>query len=406
MSSKSPQDKLNRYRDLIVGKATPAAKERAPKHYLRLAEFLGGTVETNHAGAYCLVKETYPLDHCHGNMTGDFYAPDLGWPRAAFTSAEEEGRVDLSSLLFFDTETTGLGGSGAVAFLVGCGSVVEDGFEVRQYLIPDYPDEAAMLEALLIEFGPEKTLVSFNGAAFDLPLLRSRMIINRVARHIDYDFPIDLLHPSRRLFRRRLGDCTLTNLERELFQFYRDGDIPGYLIPSVYFDWLSEQTMEPLGVVLEHNRLDILSLYYLVNLVAEAYQSEGETLTEVDDLHSLSRLYGRRRQTDKVQDCYRRIDDLTDRRLPEDIVLFHSLNFKRAGDLPQAVALWQQLSQSQSREGFLANLELAKYFEHRARDFQQALECTRRAERLFTPSTRVKSALRRRLSRLQGRLSD
>jgi uncharacterized protein YprB with RNaseH-like and TPR domain len=406
MSSNRPQDKLNRYRDLIVGKTTPAAKERAPKRYLKLAEFLGGAVETNHAGNYCLVKETYPRNHQHGNMTDNFYAPDLSWPRAAFTSAEEAGRVDLSSLLFIDTETTGLGGSGAVAFLVGCGSVVEEGFEVRQYLIPDYSDEAALLEGLLAEFGAEKTLVSYNGAAFDLPLLRSRMIINRVARHIDHDFHIDLLHPSRRLFRRRLGDCTLTNLERELFQFHRADDIPGYLIPSVYFDWLSGQTMEPLGMVLEHNRLDILSLYYLVNLVAEAFQSEGETLTEVDDLHSLSRLYGRRRQTDKVQDCYRRIDNLADRCLPEDIVLFHSLNFKRVGDLSQAVVLWQQLSESRSREGFLANLELAKYFEHRARDFQQALECTRRAEQLYAPSAGTRIALHRRLSRLQRRLTD
>ncbi len=406
MSSKRPQDKLNRYRDLIVGKSAVVAKNRAPKHYHRLAEFLGGTVETNFAGAFCLVRKTYPLDHCHGRMTGDFYAPDLSWPRAAFTSTEEEGRVDLSSLLFIDTETTGLGGSGAVAFLVGCGSVVEGGFEVRQYLIPDYSDEAAMLEALLSELSAEKSLVSFNGAAFDVPLLRSRMIINRVARQIDFDFHVDLLHPCRRLFRRRLKDCTLTNLERELFEFYRDDDIPGYLIPSVYFDWLSDQTMEPLGAVLKHNRLDILSLYYLVNLVAEAFQSGGETLTEVDDLHSLSRLYGRRRQTDKVEDCYRRIDDLAARRLPDDIVLFHSLNFKRTGDLSRAVTLWQQLAQSQSREGFLANLELAKYFEHRARDYQQALECTRRAERLFTPSAGMRNALRRRLSRLQRRLSD
>ena len=45
--------------------------------------------------------------------------------------------LDPRKILYLDTETTGLGGSGTVAFLVGMGYLTDTGFEVHQFLMRD-----------------------------------------------------------------------------------------------------------------------------------------------------------------------------------------------------------------------------------------------------------------------------
>ena len=310
----------------------------------------------------------------------------------------------LDELLFFDIETTGLGGAGAVAFLIGCGSVVSEGFEVRQYLLPDFSDETAMLEKVLEELNPDKTIVSYNGVAFDMSMIRDRMIVNRVARKIKTTGHIDLLHSVRRLFKRRLGDCSLGNVEQELFGFYREDDIPGYLIPSVYFDWLGSEALDDMETVMEHNRWDIFSLYFLINHINRVFQTEGASLDEVDDLYSLSRVYGRRKRNDKVLSLYGEIEKSGPSPLDDDVLWFSSLAMKRTGQWPEAIRVWLRLAETPGREGYRANLELAKYFEHKLKDIEKALNHTRRAFRICPDSPSHKEQLQRRLNRLSEKL--
>ncbi|HKK20240.1 MAG TPA: ribonuclease H-like domain-containing protein, partial [candidate division Zixibacteria bacterium] len=186
MSDEDLQKKLHRFRNLIQENQPKPSESSFPERYRTLAQAIGGELVTNHAGAYCLVKTFYPFEHYHGSCCLDDAAASATVPLSAFTPLEEPGELELPSMLFIDTETTGLGGAGAVAFLVGCGSLVEDGFEIRQYLLPDYSDECAMLEDLQQELSDERVLVSYNGATFDLPLLKDRLVINRVAKDIPY----------------------------------------------------------------------------------------------------------------------------------------------------------------------------------------------------------------------------
>ncbi len=400
MSDKNLKDKL-KLLQAHVGSHQKQNKPtiNIPNRYQSLADFLDGKITTNTYGAVCIVKEKYPIDYIHGSHSFNHSIKEF--PMAPFLTKETSDIVPVESLVFFDTETTGLGGSGAVAFLIGCGSVVNDGFEVRQYLIPDYSDETAMLEMMFEEFGDDKNIVSFNGAAFDIPLVRTRMIINRVAKEVPFDKHIDLLHPSRRLFKRRLQDCTLTNLERELFHFYRKDDIPGYLIPSVYFEWLSEQNSNPLKNVLLHNRLDILSLYYLMVHIAEIFQNEGATLDSVDDLHSLSKIYGRKKQIIKSLDIYKKMNEVDYSGLSDDINYFHSLSFKKTGNLQKAVEIWTVLAGKNNREGFLSCIELSKYYEHKLKDIQNALIYVTQAKNIC-PSTKTHTSdLKKRYDRLK-----
>jgi tetratricopeptide (TPR) repeat protein len=230
------------------------------------------------------------------------------------------------------------------------------------------------------------------------------MIVNRVARKIPEAEHFDLLHSARRLYRRRLADCTLTNIEREIFGFYREDDIPGYLIPSVYFDWLQTDNLEAMQPVLEHNRLDILALYFLLLQIDTVFREDGATLDSVEDVYSLSRVYGRRKQNDKVAANYRALTEMSRRPLDHEMMLYHAMALKRTGDWVGAADIWQELAAGENREAFLASLEMAKYFEHQTGDLEQALEYTRLAAELAGRDRRHKAALAHRRARLRRKM--
>ena len=165
----------------LTGGSSSKPQPSAPSRYQKLADSVGGELVNHPAGCYCLVRQIYPFGFSLGNVSLDKVKPSTPVAAASFSATEREGEVPLDQLLFFDTETTGLGGAGAVPFLVGCGTRTSHGFEVRQYLLPDYSDEAAMLEHVLTEFGPQTTLVSYNGIAFDANL-PSAMTFSRISR--------------------------------------------------------------------------------------------------------------------------------------------------------------------------------------------------------------------------------
>jgi uncharacterized protein YprB with RNaseH-like and TPR domain len=401
-------DRLNARLDYLkkinAGKPSAHSTDKVPSRYHKLADELAGELISGGSGTYCLITTQWPTDHRHGDwLLGDLLElPDI--PFSAYTAHEEPGSVDAGRLLFIDTETTGLGGAGTVAFLVGCGSVTENGFEIRQYLVPDYADESAMLEALLGELTKDKVLVTYNGAAFDIPVLRDRMIVNRAARDVPFAGHIDLLHPTRRLFKRRLKDCSLTNVERELFQFYRSEDIPGYLVPSVYFEWLADESLGGMAKVLEHNRLDIISLFFLAAHLARVFDSDGAALEAVDDLYSLSRVYNRRRRIEKVLEVCERISEAPAEAVTLEMQLFRSFAFKRAGQSDRAMQLWQEIAKTTGREAYWANLELAKYFEHIGGDFSEAIRHTNKAVIICPYGPNHLADLERRLTRLRSKL--
>jgi len=404
MTANDLHQKLSRIGNL-VGADRKSDSPEHPQRYRQMAEQLGAELVTNHAGAFCLRRTCYDWSYRHGETVLSALDSRQRFPISAFSPDDQPGHVAPSNLVYFDTETTGLGGAGVVPFLIGCGSHTLSGFEVRQYIIPDYSDEAAMLEAILEELGENATLVSYNGRAFDAPIVRDRMIINRVARDLPLAGHIDLLPATRRLFRRRLRDCTLGNIERCLFGFERQDDIPGYLIPSIYFEWLSSDNLDLMTGVLEHNCLDIVTLAFLADHIARVFESGGKSLDQPEDIHSLARVYGRRRQNQTVNDLYHRLAEEAPNALPEDARWYHSLAFKRSGQWEQAVALWQSLEDSSTRPGYLANLELAKYFEHRCGDYAEALARARQARRICPYGDAHTARLDHRLSRLTDRLA-
>lgn len=178
----------------MVDSSPPMFKPKIPTRYVEFAKALGGKLITNNAGNYCLIRTVFPIGYRHGSHELTIAGINSPLPLAAFDLSCNSETIDFGSVIFIDTETTGLGGAGAVAFLIGVGRIIDEGFELLQYIIPDYSDETAMLEDLNGMFSDELTVVTFNGKSNDLPLLTDRLIINRVGRKLSFKHHLDLLH--------------------------------------------------------------------------------------------------------------------------------------------------------------------------------------------------------------------
>ncbi|NRA33049.1 MAG: ribonuclease H-like domain-containing protein [Polyangiaceae bacterium] len=177
--------------------------------------------------------------------------------------------VDFSDALYFDTETTGLGGAGVVAFLVGLGSYDDAGcFELEQLLLRSPGEERALLVRLRDAMNAASVWISFNGKSFDWPLIRGRYVMQRM-KPPEQRPQLDLLHVSRRLHKARIGRCNLKSVESEILGFDRVGDIEGADVAACYTQFLRTGNDEPLRAVVDHNLWDVVSMGALVGLYAE-----------------------------------------------------------------------------------------------------------------------------------------
>ena len=315
----------------------------------------------------------------HGDVVLDAAALD---PAAVARVAKtpEAAAHFVASWVFLDTETTGLsGGAGTVAFLVGLGAFEGGRFVVRQYLMRDYPEEPAMLAAVADALRGAAVLVTYNGKTFDVPLLRDRFIMHRRRWPLEAAPHVDLLHTVRRLWRPRLGGASLALAEAELFGVARVDDLPGSLIPGQYFRAVREQNLELLEPVLEHNRLDILSLAALaLRVSAVGLDPLGAPGVQVEDLVHVGRTLEAEAAHDAVA-CYARAAESDLAETAEDARWRLAMLAKRQADWPEAARQWQRLLHADWPLAVAALEELAKLSEHRRKDLGAAEQWCRRA---------------------------
>ncbi len=315
-------------------------------------------------------------------------------------------RLTPEDVLFFDTETTGLsGGAGTVAFQLGMGYFTSAGFVVEQLLMRDYPYEAEMLSTLAARMKRFKVLCTFNGRTFDVPLIKSRFIMNRMSDEMIPPVHADVLYPARRLWKLRLKQCTLSNLENKLLGVERDDDLPGAEVPQTYFNYLKNGDFAPLEKVLEHNRQDIVSLAQLFYFLCEQVD-KPEEIENGQDLLSLARAMEKRGDTARAVKCYR-LCAKGDTRTEAYSAL--AAGEKRAGNADAAIKLYQTMA-ARGDDPIGAYEALAKLYEHQRRDPEQALNYTRQAllllcdKALFSPVQDRQSALQYRYARLRRKL--
>ena len=307
--------------------------------------------------------------------------------------------LDPRKILYLDTETTGLGGSGTVAFLVGMGFLTDRGFEVHQFLMRDYPEEPFLLKHVAAGLGKFDVLCTFNGTTFDVPLLESRFLMNRMDRTC-LELPhLDLLHMCRRLWKLRLGRCNLGRLEEVILGKPRTDDLPGSEVPARYFAYLKTKQVSMLDDVLKHNAQDIASLCVLLNHMADLYL-HPEKIRFSEDVYSMGRSLEKNNYTERARHCYR----LARRgRMGEYAGTALAMSYRRSGEKERAAEIWLEMVHER-KGGAVPYVELAKYEEHVRRDLPAALEWTEKAIMLISePSLREGAAVQEMKNELQYR---
>jgi uncharacterized protein YprB with RNaseH-like and TPR domain len=317
---------------------------------------------------------------------------------------------DAENALFLDTETTGLsGGAGTVAFMIGFGYLAGDRFRVEQYMMRSYADEPLLIAKAAEIMARFSAVVTFNGDNFDLPLLESRFTMTRMRDAWRPLMKLDLMHPARRLWKRRLGSCRLGILEKEILRRGRTDDLPGSEAPRRFFEAMKTGNLAPLDEVFTHNRLDVAALSALLCSLSEAYAAP-ERLTDAADLYSMGRVLEVRGECEGARRLYRAaaaptplstIAALRGAKYQAEANRAFSLMLKRAGEWARAERVWLEMVK-RKQLGPWPLVELAKYFEHRAGRLEIALQMAETARAVA--DAQVCDALDRRIRRLQRKL--
>ncbi len=375
-----------RYAEKYFGSPTHAPE---PHEYRVSSTLSGEAVETAH-GSHWESETLYASHKRHGSADVGALL-DLPHDLLDVISEGAAPSAPPAEWAFLDTETTGLaGGTGTCAFLVGVGRITPDGFRVRQFFMRDYAEEASLLAALAEHLAPFRVLITYNGRTFDQPLLETRYRLNRtrppftkMAHHVD------LLYGARRLWKLRYESCRLVDLETQVLGYEREGDVPGSLIPYLYFEYLRTRHAGRLQPVFEHNALDILSLACLTGIVPNAFKDTG-ALRHGTEIVGMGRWLLKTGDPAEARALFSRAVDAG---LP-DALLFKTLweiaaLDRKLGAEEQALAGWNELATARNPYRVKALEELAKYEEHRAKNPARALEWTRAAlEHEDTPELR------------------
>jgi uncharacterized protein YprB with RNaseH-like and TPR domain len=336
--------------------------------------------------------------------------------------------------MFFDLETTGLsGGAGTQAFLVGCAWFEEDrSFVTRQFLLTRYVDERPFLEAVAVELARAGALVTFNGKSFDAPVLETRYLFHRLT-WIGGGLPhLDVLHPARRFWRTDVGrafkarldgdpervalhrdpGCSLVALERQILGARRVGDVPGFEIPGRYFQFVRSGDPRPIAAVLEHNRLDLLTLASLTARLLHLTRIGPEAARDPRETLALGYVYARAGCEDRARAAYRHaVDRCRSPRGAYDPIRIEALRllalaWRRARRYEEAASCWGELLDVRGCPPPIARQAteaLAIHHEHRRRDLTAAKTFALRTLEIGPPTAWV-NATRHRLARLERKM--
>jgi uncharacterized protein YprB with RNaseH-like and TPR domain len=380
------EDKLRNFNRFTLPKE---AKAFTLTRQDQLGESLGGVVSQNKYGEFVLVEKRFDLNYRHGKVRlalgleneGNVLAR-LCFSKSSAPETSSSSSSRLKKTVFIDCETTGLaGGVGTYAFLVGMGYFLDQEFLIRQYFMRDFDEEKAVLFAVGQELKNFESMVSYNGKCYDLPLLENRYVLNR----IDFDSTawshLDLLFFSRRLWKRRIQDCSLSSIEQQILNVEREIDIPSYLIPQIYFDYLRSGRIDQLIPVFHHNIYDILSLVGLSVLISQAIQDFCIAgIEDPIDLYSLGRLHYSWGDYPKSIVCF---EHALSKDMPTEwqqaIYVNLAYIYKRTGSIKQAAQIWHRLLKEKFPSNFYVYEELAKYYEHKEKDYLKAMLVVDRA---------------------------
>jgi len=210
----------------------------------------------------------YPAAHVHGRIplgTGRAFDRER---LAALAKDASLASLQPEHCLFLDTETTGLaGGAGTTVFAYGLAFFERDELVFEQLFLRDFGEEPAMLHHVARRLAEHPVPVTFVGKSYDRHRIAARLAVHKIQAPVLTDRHVDLYHVIRREYGKRWPDSRLRTAEERLLRLFREDDLPGSEAPAAFLDWVRDHT-GPVDRVLEHNRLDVLSLCALLGVVA------------------------------------------------------------------------------------------------------------------------------------------
>ena len=379
-------DRFSRISALKPTRPRPSGAEllRAPHAEDSLSRLLGAGIATNRYGQHVLVRNWFSSPEQADMSEVSLELLSRGRDET-ISKRTRTALADPSKWLFLDTETTGLaGGTGTYAFLIGLAWWDAGALQVEQFFMRDFGEEHAILHEVAAHLAKRPVLVTFNGKSFDWPLLENRFTMTRSIAVPKLAAHLDLLHPARALWKLRLGSVRLVELERQVLDartlgWHREEDVLAALIPQHYFDYLRGGPAEPLAAVVRHNQMDLRGLAALVGKIDALLTSGVGDEVHSLDLFGLSRYLQRRGNSQRAHFACTQAIDLGlpkeyDRQARREL----ALSAKRRGEHEQAAKLWHELAADESL-GIYACVQLAIYYERRAKRLETALEFARLA---------------------------
>jgi len=302
-------------------------------------------------------------------------------PILSFLSREGEfAELDLSSAVFLDLETTGLaGGTGTVPFLVGLAYYRDEQFKVTQFFLNEMAEEDRLIRELaqFIQDMGFKSIITYNGKAFDMPLVETRFALHRTPCPLRGLPHLDFLFSARSLWKHKYDSCRLSHLAQQIVQAERSEDIPGAEIPLRYFQYIRSGDFSLIDPILYHNQEDLLSLLGVVVAGAVLVERNREAAEKGEgdpmDLYGVAKLFERAGDTARSAALLEQAL-AGGRGLSAEVSLVArkklSHHFKKNKDWDKALPFWQEMAAGDEVDCFR---ELAMYFEHTAKDYGEAI---------------------------------
>jgi uncharacterized protein YprB with RNaseH-like and TPR domain len=366
-----------------------------------LLDVIDGAWESTRYGDCFVIRNFYPLSHKHGSVS--LTAPLDITPFETNLGISNEPKIQKEKIIFIDTETTGLsGGAGTYVFLIGVAKYDKHGVNLAQFFLQDPAEELSQLSAFEEFTAGAELMVSYNGKSFDLPRIRSRFAFHGWEFPLHQTLHIDLLHVVRRLWKSHLPSCSLGDLEHHILKVKRSSiDIPGWEVSTKFFDYLQTGDPNPLKGVFYHNEIDVISLITLLIHISDRLRKpllkkyqDNEDLISFGNYLNQNKDY---KMASKVFHQALKINSLSSN-LRSSGLFNLSLIHKRNNDFDMAIPLWEE---GASLNDPASCIELAKYYEHKEKDYQEAISWTLKAMELLKSVSRPTENEKHRLSRLK-----
>ena len=438
--------------DELDSEQEPAGEESFHEVPPSLLECIPGELIWNECGSVYVCSRSYPIS-APGQPEDLTHDPALPLRRLGivFPKLPCFDNLVLGDCVFLDSETTGLGFN-SMPFMIGLGTFEEHAtprkdsrangsslslpsettkadapegnsthFVVRQLFAHHPYQESAVLQHLQDLLSGKRVCVSFNGDAFDIPLIRARFEAS------SFHFPelpledpfqnekllsLDLLPLARKIWRKRIGSCALSNCEARILGLKRThADVAGAQIPGIYLKYLHDGKADELSRVFYHNRQDIVSMSCLLKSLIRSSESVTSTFLERlsgEEALSMGMLLLRESRWSDAE----RLLIFATRKLGDSehhAASFRelALHYKRRGHWENAKATWEEWLSATVQDCIDPYIELAKYYEWRSKDLLQAEVYARwaihvhRSSPVPRRSHQIQEELRHRLRRLE-----